>query len=72
MFSVMYRDPQGANQNQIYFSPVIFNRSNTGRWHHVAVTYDNQSGSAVQYVDGSELAVGAAGDLGLPGIAACV
>lgn len=55
MFSVMYRDAQGANHNQIYFSPVIFNRSNTGRWHHVAVTYDNQSGSAVQYVDGSEV-----------------
>lgn len=55
MFSVMYRDTQGANRNQIYFSPVIFNRSNTGRWHHVAVTYDNQSGAAVQYVDGKEV-----------------
>ena len=55
MFSVMYRDAQGTSHNQICFSPVIFNRSNTGRWHHLAVTYDNQSGSAVQYVDGHEV-----------------
>ncbi len=55
MFSVMHRDARGANHNQIYFSPVIFNRSNTGRWHHLAVTYDNQSGSVVQYVDGHEV-----------------
>ncbi|MDB6136977.1 MAG: putative transrane anti-sigma factor [Verrucomicrobiaceae bacterium] len=55
MFSIMYRDSQGTNRNQIYFSPMIFNRSNTGRWHHVAVTYNNQSGRAVQYVDGREV-----------------
>jgi hypothetical protein len=54
-FSVMYPDDAGQRHNQKYFSPVIFNRSNTGRWHHLAVTYDNQTGACVQYVDGAEV-----------------
>jgi hypothetical protein len=54
-FSIMYPDDAGKRQNQIYLSPVIFNRSNTGRWHHLAVTYENQTGAAVQYVDGVEV-----------------
>jgi hypothetical protein len=57
MFSVAYPDPgaAGKSRNQKYFSPVIFDRANAGRWHHVAVTYDNRSGAAVQYVDGTEV-----------------
>lgn len=57
MFSVTYEDPENPAQrrNQIYYSPVIFDRTNTGRWHHVAVTYDNRSGAAIQYVDGVEV-----------------
>ena len=55
MFSIMYPDAAGTRHNQIYFSPVVFTRSNTGRWHHLAVTYDNLSGEAVQYVDGNEV-----------------
>jgi hypothetical protein len=34
---------------------VAFDAANTGRWHHIAVTYDNQSGEVVQYMDGREL-----------------
>lgn len=57
MFSVTYEDPEnpGKRRNQIYYSPIIFDRTNTGRWHHVAVTYENRSGAAVQYVDGVEV-----------------
>lgn len=58
MFSLMAPpDPAHppSQHNQIYFSPVLFNRANTGRWHHLAVTYDNQSGAAVQYFDGAEV-----------------
>jgi ferric-dicitrate binding protein FerR (iron transport regulator) len=54
-FSVMYPDDAGRRHNQKYFSPVIFNRSNTGRWHHLAVTYDAATGACVQYVDGAEV-----------------
>lgn len=57
MFSVTYEHPHHPAQrrNQIYFSPVVFNGSNTGRWHHLAVVYDNRSGAAVQYFDGVEV-----------------
>ncbi|MES2696205.1 MAG: LamG-like jellyroll fold domain-containing protein [Verrucomicrobiota bacterium] len=55
MFSLSYFDSTGRKNNQIYYSPVIFDTSNTGRWHHVAVTYDNQSGEVTQYIDGREL-----------------
>lgn len=57
MFSIMYPDINNPNKkiNQIYYSPVIFNRSNIGRWHHLAVTYDNCSGEVVQYADGKEI-----------------
>ncbi len=56
MFSVMYPDPQtGTNRNFISYSPVVFDRSNTGRWHHIAVTYENRTGVVVQYVDGLEV-----------------
>jgi hypothetical protein len=57
MFSISYPDPADPSnvkkkRNQIYYSPVVLNRSETGRWHHLAVTYDSQSGDAVQYLDG--------------------
>jgi len=59
MFSLTYpEDDQGGEgkpRNRIYFSPVVFDRANTGRWHHIAVTYDNRSGAVVQYVDGVEV-----------------
>jgi hypothetical protein len=60
MFSISYPDPAHPDElkskrNQIYFSPVVFNRSETGRWHHIAVTYDSQSGEATQYFDGKEI-----------------
>lgn len=57
MFSVMYHHPDHPAQrrNQIYFSPVVFNGANTGRWHHLAVVYDARSGAAVQYFDGAEV-----------------
>jgi hypothetical protein len=57
MFSISYPDPADPSnvkkkRNQIYYSPVVFNRSETGRWHHLAVTYDSNSGDAIQYLDG--------------------
>lgn len=57
MFSLAYNDPEnlGKRRNQIYFSPVVFNGTNTGRWHHLAVVYDNRTGTAVQYFDGIEV-----------------
>jgi len=60
MFSISYPDPADPQnlkkkRNQIYYSPVVFNRSETGRWHHIAVTYDSQSGEAAQYLDGVQL-----------------
>lgn len=60
MFSIAYADPAAAQTgkkqlNQIYFSPPVFNLTNQGRWHQLTVTYDNQSGAAIQYVDGREI-----------------
>ena len=57
MFSIAYPDETkpGQQVNQIYRSPVVFTRSNLGRWHHLAVTYDNCTGESVQFVDGHEV-----------------
>jgi hypothetical protein len=62
MFSVRYlrspslHEPQfkAYRQNQIYYSPPIFNAAGR-RWHHVAVTFDSKTGEAVQYFDGKEV-----------------
>jgi hypothetical protein len=59
MFSIAY-PPTGASagakkNNQIYYSPRIFNLANQRRWHHIAVTYDNQSGVVAQFLDGREI-----------------
>lgn len=58
MFSIMYRPEtpeKGVKHNQMYFSPPVFTADSLGRWHHIAVTYDNQSGTVVQYFDGQEV-----------------
>ncbi len=59
MFSIAYPQSNAPGEtkkrNQIYYSPKIFNLANQRRWHHIAVTYDNQSGEAVQYLDGQEI-----------------
>ena len=62
MFSLMYRPREVASAseprgkwNQMYFSPPVFKSDNLGRWHHIAVTYDNQSGEVIQYFDGVEV-----------------
>jgi hypothetical protein len=62
MFSVSYMrspSPNGQRfdayrQNQIYYSPPVFNAGGR-RWHHVAVTFDSTTGEAVQYFDGKEV-----------------
>ncbi|TWU58364.1 LamG-like jellyroll fold domain-containing protein [Rubripirellula reticaptiva] len=62
MFSVNYlRSPNDAKQkrkpnrqNQIYYTPPIFNAAGR-RWHHIAVTFDATTGEAVQYFDGKEV-----------------
>lgn len=58
MFSIMYRPADAAKSvkyNQMYFSKPVFTADSLGRWHHLAVTYDNQSGSVIQYFDGEEV-----------------
>jgi hypothetical protein len=58
MFSIMYR-PDGVvkspKHNQIYFSPPVFTADSLGRWHHLAVTYENQTGEVIQYFDGKQV-----------------
>ena len=57
MFSIMYRPAEAAKNakyNQMYFSRPVFTADSLGRWHHLAVTYDTQSGSVIQYFDGQE------------------
>lgn len=62
MFSLMYRPREAASPseprgkwNQMYFSTPVFKSDNLGRWHHLAVTYDNQSGEVIQYLDEREV-----------------
>ena len=55
MFSVMYRPAEAAKNakyNQLYYSKPVFTADSLGRWHHLAVTYDNTSGEVIQYFDG--------------------
>jgi hypothetical protein len=55
MFSIMYLPAEvakNAKYNQIYYSKPIFTADSLGRWHHLAVTYDNTSGTVIQYFDG--------------------
>lgn len=55
MFSVMYRPAEAsknAKYNQIYHSKPVFTADSLGRWHHLAVTYDNTTGAVTQYFDG--------------------
>jgi hypothetical protein len=58
MFSIIYRPAdatKSAQWNQMYFSKPVLSAESLGRWHHIAVTYDNQTGEVVQYFDGSEV-----------------
>lgn len=58
MFSIMYRPAdaaRSAKQNQMYFSRPVFTADSLGRWHHLAVTYDNARGEVIQYFDGQEV-----------------
>lgn len=60
MFSIGYAAPGEkritAKTNQMYYSRPVFGADSLGRWHHLAVTYDNSSGTVVQYFDGREVA----------------
>lgn len=59
MFSISYPAPgQGVvrtKNNQIYHSKPVITADSLGRWHHLAVTYDNVTGLVVQYFDGQEV-----------------
>ncbi len=58
MFSIMYRPKdasKSAKYNQMHFSKPVFTADSLGRWHHLALSYDNQSGSVIQYFDGREV-----------------
>jgi hypothetical protein len=39
----------------MYFSKPVFSADSLGRWHHIAVTHDNESGEVTQYFDGAEV-----------------
>lgn len=59
MFSIGYTS-SGENRitmknNQIYYSRPVVTADSLGRWHHLAVTYDNASGMVLQYFDGKEV-----------------
>jgi hypothetical protein len=56
--SLMYRPvdvPKSARYNQIYYSKPVFTADSLGRWHHLAVTYDNTSGEVIQHFDAQEV-----------------
>lgn len=58
MFSISYLAPgqgQVRKTNQIYHSKPVITADSLGRWHHLAVTYDNVTGQVVQYFDGQEV-----------------
>ena len=58
MFSIIYRPEgvtRGGNWNQIYYSKPVVTADSLGRWHHLAVTYDNASGLVLEYFDGKEV-----------------
>lgn len=60
MFSIAYppeSGPVAANRkrNQMYYSTPVFTADSLGRWHHLAVTYENATGAVVQYFDGREV-----------------
>jgi len=44
-----------VKNNQIYYSKPVVTADSLGRWHHLAVTYDNASGMVLQYFDGKEV-----------------
>ncbi len=48
----------GNKQNHAFRSPPFFDTSNTGRWHHLAVTCDTRNGTVVQFIDGIEVSRG--------------
>ncbi len=39
----------------LYYSKPVFTADSLGRWHHLAVTYDNTSGEVIQYFDAQEV-----------------
>jgi len=59
MFSIGYAAPGEKRitfkTNQTYYSQPVFTPDSLGRWHHLAVTYDNASGTVLQYFDGREV-----------------
>jgi hypothetical protein len=58
MFSIIYRpdgEASGGKWNQMYYSKPVFTSDSLGRWHHIAVTYDHQTGEVIQYFDGREV-----------------
>jgi hypothetical protein len=59
MFSIGYATSDEKRitikNNQIYYSKPVFGPDSLGRWHHIAVSYDNQSGQVIQYFDGAEV-----------------
>jgi len=57
MFSVAYAIAPDRQEvaDKVYYTPVIFNHSNLGRWHHLAVTYDAVKGETTHYFDGKQV-----------------
>lgn len=58
MFSISHSDiahDEDPDAESVFYSPVVFNRSNLGRWHQLAVTYDSENAEVVSYFDGKEI-----------------
>lgn len=63
MFSVMVDDTPGSGRGKlpdarlhhIYFTDPIWNVSQSGQWMHLAATYDPESRTVSQYVDGKQV-----------------
>lgn len=39
----------------LYYSKPVFTDDSLGRWHHLAVTYNNTNGEGIQYFDAQEV-----------------
>jgi ferric-dicitrate binding protein FerR (iron transport regulator) len=56
VFTLSYGDTADSNKGKYAFkTPPFFDVANLGRWHHLAVTCDTQTGIVAQYIDGREI-----------------
>ena len=54
-FAIAYEDGDRKLRRFVYESPPLFEQKSTGRWRHLAVTYDRATGEGIHYADGAEV-----------------